>query len=261
MVYAFKNAFKLIEPSKTMRKRGFTLVELLVVITIIVVLLTMLTPALDKATEMARRAVCAANLRNWGSAHGLYYIDNKRQLPEPVRLYGDVQHGGDGWIYSSIAWVWSQPDKAGRTGQLSAQMYAGYNGAMSVAAAPTYGPGPTAYAPGAPNPNSVQPGSYVSKVFLCPANARYDDRRDRNNSAAQHPPGPQKGAGDVAPDEGGPTVESDYSYFARVSRWARSDGDTSGNTGNPATGQGVNAGNAGGQVRAPWPPALPALTP
>ena len=87
--------------------RAFTLVELLVVITIIVILLTMLTPAVDKAMEMAKRAVCGTNLRNWGTAHGLYYADNKRQLPEPVRLWADTGptgHGGDGWIYANHQW-------------------------------------------------------------------------------------------------------------------------------------------------------------
>src|ERR1043165_1931025 len=43
--------------------RAFTLIELLVVITIIVVLLALLTPALDKAMYQAELAVCGANLR------------------------------------------------------------------------------------------------------------------------------------------------------------------------------------------------------
>jgi type II secretory pathway pseudopilin PulG len=42
--------------------RAFTLVELLVVITIIMLLLSMLTPGLEKAFQTAQRAKCAANL-------------------------------------------------------------------------------------------------------------------------------------------------------------------------------------------------------
>lgn len=40
--------------------KAFTLIELLVVITIIVVLLALLVPALDKAIYQAQLSVCAA---------------------------------------------------------------------------------------------------------------------------------------------------------------------------------------------------------
>jgi prepilin-type N-terminal cleavage/methylation domain-containing protein len=46
--------------------RGFTLVELLVVISILAILITLLAPSLFKASEMATRAVCKANLKAWG---------------------------------------------------------------------------------------------------------------------------------------------------------------------------------------------------
>lgn len=45
------------------RKKGFTLVELLVVISIIAVLLSVLMPALSKAREQARRVVCSNNTK------------------------------------------------------------------------------------------------------------------------------------------------------------------------------------------------------
>jgi prepilin-type N-terminal cleavage/methylation domain-containing protein len=64
-----------------LRKRAFTLVELLVVITIIVGLLAMLSPALDQAIYQAQLATCAARIN--GHMHGatLYTMDYKRAYP------------------------------------------------------------------------------------------------------------------------------------------------------------------------------------
>jgi len=60
--------------------RGFTLVELLVVIAIISLLLAILLPAMDKARELARRAVCASNLRGHAIAM-LTYETEQGGLP------------------------------------------------------------------------------------------------------------------------------------------------------------------------------------
>jgi len=62
--------------------RAFTLVELLVVITILVVLLALLTPSLDQAIYQAQLAQCAGNQRLIGTAVINYAFDNKRRYPE-----------------------------------------------------------------------------------------------------------------------------------------------------------------------------------
>jgi len=64
----------------TLARRGFTLVELLVVISIIALLLGILLPALGKARSAAWRSVSAANLRQFSIAMQAYANDYKRGI-------------------------------------------------------------------------------------------------------------------------------------------------------------------------------------
>jgi len=56
--------------------RGFSLIELLVVISIIAILIALLLPALSSAREAGRRAACASNQRQFAVALHTYAADN-----------------------------------------------------------------------------------------------------------------------------------------------------------------------------------------
>lgn len=62
--------------------RGFTLVEVLVVVAIIVVLLALLMPALDRAVYQAELVRCGAGLHGMGLGLGAYSFDHKRFYPQ-----------------------------------------------------------------------------------------------------------------------------------------------------------------------------------
>jgi prepilin-type N-terminal cleavage/methylation domain-containing protein/prepilin-type processing-associated H-X9-DG protein len=76
-------------------RRGFTLVELLVVIGIIAVLIGVLLPALNKARQQSNSLWCLSTLRTFGQAINMYASANNGRLP--ISYW-------DGW---------TAPDKAG----------------------------------------------------------------------------------------------------------------------------------------------------
>ncbi|MCJ7692093.1 MAG: prepilin-type N-terminal cleavage/methylation domain-containing protein [Sedimentisphaerales bacterium] len=83
-------------------KQGFTLVELLVVISIIALLMSIMMPALRKARKQARKLVCANNMRQWGIAVPAYAADHDGFFPnnglDPIRSSYDFT-----WVSATMS--------------------------------------------------------------------------------------------------------------------------------------------------------------
>lgn len=83
------------------RTRGFSLVELAVVVAVIGLLAVLLTPVLRKGIDLAREGVCKSNLRQWGVAFLAYAAEHRGVLPHPDGRERDVKgtdNGDYGWM-------------------------------------------------------------------------------------------------------------------------------------------------------------------
>jgi len=69
---------------KRNQRRGFTLIELLVVVAIIALLISILLPALQRAKEQAKRAMCLSNLKSIGNATQAYANIDPKELVIPI---------------------------------------------------------------------------------------------------------------------------------------------------------------------------------
>lgn len=116
------------------KSRGFTIVELLVVISIIGVLMALLLPAVQAAREHARRVQCSSNLKNLGQFAAVYE-GSKQSLPPSLYWSTNVvqYHKPQTWVdpnsntpFPVYSWVhalmphidptaWSMMDNLDRT--------------------------------------------------------------------------------------------------------------------------------------------------
>ncbi len=91
--------------------KGFTLVELLVVISIIALLLSILMPSLNVARKQAQTLICGTRQKDLGLAFNLYVGDNNQELPASLQ-YDPPNSGKYGRWVTKLAPYYSQAKNA-----------------------------------------------------------------------------------------------------------------------------------------------------
>lgn len=72
-------------------KTDFTLIELLVVVSIIMILASLLLPALKKTHETAKKIHCAGNMKQLAFGLGMYLQDNNSYYPTAFNNMGTIK--------------------------------------------------------------------------------------------------------------------------------------------------------------------------
>ena len=133
---------------KPLPRRGFSLVELLVVVAIIVVLLALLFPSMKNTREQARIIQCKANLKTIGAASFVFAGEANGQLPATISQtnYKGSGEKENGWLghealpsgmKSPRVWYNEHPDGRGRGGYGMLYTYAGVKDVREILRCPS----------------------------------------------------------------------------------------------------------------------------
>lgn len=92
----------------SVRRHGFTLVELLFVLSIVALLMALLFPVFDTARQKSQQSVCASNLRQIGHSISLYAQDYDDLYPfatDPASKYTDLWDPSWNWLLTSMPFL------------------------------------------------------------------------------------------------------------------------------------------------------------
>lgn len=214
------------------RRPGFTLVELLVVITIIGILISLTVPAVNSVRETARRTSCANNISNLVKALTAYEAKYQKLPPGRVGCGTDTNYPACEKVQffqrqATSAFVMILPEldeatlyqsfKAFRNGAVFPGHDLGSTRDASSVLAPVKSREATAWLEGLPNLATTRP-----KVFVCPSDTSSavislaNDSPDADNDpqwAAQ--PDAATGSYALSMGRNGPAVHADMSPAAK----------------------------------------------
>ncbi|MFC1781574.1 type II secretion system protein [Planctomycetota bacterium] len=101
------------------KRRAFTLVELLVVISVIAILMAILMPALNSARELGKRSVCLGNQKNLTLAWNMYADDNDDKLVNgDIGEHPNIHGNENSWVENDWTGTREQKEQAIKDGAL-----------------------------------------------------------------------------------------------------------------------------------------------
>ena len=154
---------------------GFTLVELLVVVTIISVLMALLLPAIQAAREAARRSSCQSNLKQLGlglqNYHSQYGL-----LPPGMRMHSMAGRPSTPWRVLVLPFIEEQ-DLHDRIDPIEAHSDSSYGGMRDQSARQISVP--LLLCPSAEPPDSIDKVSHYAGVTGTPGEGESWDLDDR----------------------------------------------------------------------------------
>jgi len=119
-------------------RKGFTLLELLVVVAIIALLAAILFPVFSRVRENARRSACMSNLKQLGLAIQMYNQDNDLRLPIGTYFSGvNYVHFGQGWAgpllqYTKDTQIFTCPDDTTKVTGTNTEVSYAYNTNLAI---------------------------------------------------------------------------------------------------------------------------------
>ncbi|UCE99475.1 MAG: type II secretion system protein [Planctomycetota bacterium] len=106
-----------------MKRKGFTLVELLVVIAVIALLMGLLMPALARVRQIAHRMICGSNLSSIGKGCLLYAQDNDEEFPKGGVCDGFIEWSDQGRIKDAFAMTRGEAFGRGCTATVTSALF------------------------------------------------------------------------------------------------------------------------------------------